>query len=244
MAACLAVAGGASVSAQPEPKPSTITVTGLGSVETPPATATVTFNIYGEGATSDAATANFLAKRKAVEAGLHDLGIPVTAMKSTAFSISSIRGRDCDRDSYSDRAHLSTGACAITGYLAKADFTLVLSPPERAGTVVALAGRLGAGEPQARDFTLEDAADAYHRATARALVNAKGVAEAIASGSGVHLGRLVSVQDGDTRDEDVVVTASRVRMANAPVVVVHEVQLQPKPITTTVRLIVTYAIQP
>src|SRR5262245_7318389 len=98
-----------------------IVVEGFGSVETPANLASMSFDILGEGKTSDEAVKSLVAKASSVESALRSMD-PALKLESESMQVEAIRGSDCKEDRYEETLHLSTGECAIVGYVAKQDF--------------------------------------------------------------------------------------------------------------------------
>lgn len=238
--AALALALPGTTAAADEPAPR-ITVTGSGRATTPPDLATIEYRVIGEGATSDGAVAALVAARKATDAGLASLGQPAPGAREV--SVNEVRDKDCPR--YGP-PQLSSGACAVTGYVASVTMTLRTGAVGKAGTVVGLLGRLGARDPHVTDFALAEPGAAQRRAIAAALVDAKARAEAIAAGAGVSLGRLVSASTGGYAGGDVVVTGSHLRVEPPPPPPPPPppiaVDLTPRPIETQAQVTVAYEI--
>lgn len=221
----------------------TIAVTGSGTAQTPPDTATLTFTVRGEGATPDAATSAMAAQQKAVIQGIRSLDREVE-VQTGSVTIAETRSAGC-RGDYGQDKQLSTGACAVTGRVASISTTIVMHSVKDAGTAVGLAGRLGASDAAIEHFGLSDDGDASRRALASAFAQAHAKAEAIAAASGAELGPIVSVSDSYI---DVVrgyfgvvntITAEDVGRLPSPVVV----DVSPKPVETTMRLTVVFAIK-
>lgn len=226
-----------------EPSPPSIEVVGVGMVETPPDIASLSFDVRGEGATADAATAAMVAKQQAIASALATLADVELSSRSGGLSILEVRDPACDGDDDEDRPRLSKGACAVKGYVAELGVSVRVTPPSRAGTLLALASRHGASNAELGSFQLRAPAEAQRRATAAALADAKLRAELIATASGARLGPLLNVVDSDARagsEQEIIVTAARRGAASndAPI----EVALSPPPIETRARLVVTYGI--
>jgi uncharacterized protein YggE len=238
LAACAAPATAADVAALP-----TITVVGVGEVKTDPDIANLAFSVRGEGSSADVATRGLVAKQKAIIDGLGALGSGKMEIRTGEVRLDETRAAGCGDDD--DNPRLSTGKCAVTGYLASISVSVRMDSVKNAGTAVGLAARLGASNAHASDFDILKHDDAARRAAAAALADAHNRAEAIASAAGEKLGPVVKVTDeaATTIDsEDIVVTGARVP---APVMVMPPpvaVDVRPEPISTTARLTVTYAI--
>jgi uncharacterized protein YggE len=241
--AALLLAAPAPAMAQEGPLPPRIVVLGTSTVRTPPDTASLSFHIRGEGATSDAAVRALASRREAIESGIASLmgGAP---LRTTNLSVVEARDKECQNE-WQARGRLSEGECTVRGYIANMDATLKFSPVDKAGTATGLIARLGGSEVQLSGFTLSDDADARRRATAAALADARAQAEAIAKGAGVRLGSLYYVGDAQPHfsGEEIVVSAVRAPAPPPPPPPVP-VKLTPQPVETQVRLTVTYTIAP
>lgn len=238
LTACAAPAAAADVSAAP-----TITVVGVGEIKTDPDIANLAFSIRGEGSSADAATHLLVAKQKAIIGGLGTLGSGRMEIRTGEVSLNETHAAGCDDDS---NARLSTGKCAVTGYLASIAVSVRMTSVKDAGTAVGLAARLGASSAHASDFDILKRDDAARRAAAAALADAHSRAEAIAVAAGEKLGPVVKVIDEAATaspSENIMVTGSRLP---APAMVMPAppvaVDIRPEPISTTTRLTVTYAI--
>ncbi len=88
---------------------------------------------------------------------------------------------------------LSTGACAILGYAATLPVNLRTHDIADAGTAVGLIGRLGGSNVHVEGFSLADANEARRRAMATALDDARAQAEALAAGTKIKLGQILSI---------------------------------------------------
>lgn len=225
--------------------PPRIVVEGNGTVKTPPNIATITYSVRGEGKTNDEALKAMVATVARIEGSLVTID-PDVQPKSGNLSVVGVRGADCKIERYDDTPRLSTGSCAIVGFLAKQSYSVLTAKVSDVGTMVGLAGRNGATEPEMNGFDLSDSSPAKNLAIAAALADARAKAEAIARGSGLALGQMISASlDGAREDGDdaIVVTGSRLVRpeldAPTPVTVV----IAPKEIETTARVTVTYAVQ-
>ena len=224
--------------------PPRITVGGSGQVFTPPDLATISYTVRGEGETSDAAVALMVSRRAKIDAGLA-LFKQVEA-RASQVSVVEVRGREC-QPGYGTPV-LSTGACAIIGYVAELSVTVRTTLPRQAGTIVGLVGRQGATGPRLIGFALADPGAAQRRAIAAALDDAHRKAEAIAAGTGVKVGRLISASNNgynDVRSQD------GVREMSAPPAPPPPpppppiaVDLTPQPIETQASVTVTYEAAP
>lgn len=224
--------------------PPTIAVTGSGTVETPPDTATLSFTVRGEGTTPDAATSAMATLQKAVIQGVRSLDRKLE-VRTGSITIAETRNSGCRDDYGRDKPQLSTGTCAVTGRVASIDTTVVMHSVKDAGTAVGLAARLGASDVGVEHFGLSDDADASRRALANAFAQARAKAEAIAAASGVKLGPIISASDsngiGMRGSSQIVDSIQAQDMGQLPPPVV--VDITPKPVETTARLTIIFAIE-
>lgn len=229
----------------PQPR---IVVASAATIPSPPDRAIVSFSVHGEGATSDEAVRAMEEKRKAVEKGLAGISAG-SDIRAAQVGISEVRGRDCNRNSYGN-PRLSTGECAIVGYTADLQVEVRTAAVNEAGTMVSLAGRLGATNPRIDRFFLAEDKEIRRRGIAEALAEARLQAEAIARASGVKLGGVLSVSNlsfnGPGPYDEIVTTAQRVSAPPPPPPPPPPVAvgLKPRAIETQVKVQVVYAIQP
>ena len=249
-----------------ETKPATIIVSATGSVETAPDKATLSISIRGEGKTADTASAALAARQKAVISGLRSLDAKVE-IRTGAVSIREAYAGNCDNgdrfsmvsdnlesvadtlESVADDALNDSPArtgkkdCTVVGRVAQIETSVIMSSVKDAGTAVGLAGRLGASRARIDDFGLSDDSGASNRAIAKAVENARAKAQAIATASGAKLGQIVSVDDGSERGMSGGLTVFAMKapaeFAPAPIVI----DVSPKPVETSARLTVTFAIE-
>lgn len=219
-----------------------IVVSGNGTVQTSPDIASIAYTVHGEGETADQAVSALVAKRKAIDAGLARMA-GATPPLGGQMVLREVRARECDATAYG-QPRLSTGACSVIGVVADLPLTMRTGAVRDAATMVGLIGRLGGQNPRVESFSLSNDEPARRRAVAAALAEAKSKAQAIADGSGVRLGTLLSVTDGDYgREREIVVTGSAFAPPPPPPPPPPiAVDATPRPIETQARVTVTYAI--
>ncbi len=228
--------------AQTFPASPYIEVNGSGEVETPPDTAIVKFSLRGEGRTSDDAVRNMVASGKAIFAALAALD-PAAIPTTDKVEAQGARGQQCNERSNYDDKQISTGICAIVGFVASQEITVRTHKVKEAGTMVGIASRGGAFNSQLDSFTLQDPTAAERLAIEKAIVDAGNSAAAVAAGSGVKLGPLMKVTTvGGRQSQDIVITGSRIAQGNAPPPAPVTVDITPTPIKTQMSVTVIYAI--
>jgi uncharacterized protein YggE len=169
-----------------------IVVQGSGSAETPANVAALSYDVVGEGKTSDEAVRSLVAKSAAVENALKAVD-PALKLETQSMRVEGVRGNECKDDEYGETLRLSTGKCAIVGYVAEQDFDVRSGAVSDAGTMVGVAGRYGAANPKIDSFELSDPRAARQRAITAALADARAKAQAIAAGSNGVLGKVLTV---------------------------------------------------
>ncbi|WP_294120668.1 SIMPL domain-containing protein [Sphingomonas sp.] len=224
-----------------DPKAPRIVVTGSGTVKTPPNVADLEYEVNGEGETSDQAVKALVSKGAAIENALRSLD-PELDLHSDKVKVQGVRRGPCKADDYDETAHLSTGNCAIVGYVATQEFDLRSTKVSDAGTMVGLASRQGATNPSIESFGLADQRVAKQQAIAAALGDARVTAEALAAGSNARLGEIMTISLDDAREQEIVVTGSRVARNSVPPPTPVIVSVAPGPVITTAQVTVTYAI--
>ena len=235
--------------AQAQTASSQILVSATGTVKTPPDMATIAFTLRGEGATSDEAATNLRNSAAKVSAGVLSFLGKAADYHSSNFSIAQVRSKDCDANNYGQQ-RLSTGPCAIVGYIATMPVSVDTPRVADAGTLTGLVSRLGCNDASIRSFWLRDDGPARRRAMQTALSNARNQAELIAAGAHAKLGPLIRVQDADYQERSLELpTATRMSDVPpppppppppAPV----QIGVAPEPIQATVRIMVAYGIDP
>ncbi len=218
-----------------------IIVDGQGEVKTAPDVATISYTLRGEGPTSDDAVRAMVAAGVRIEVAIH--GVDANAEPRTGdVKVTPVKSDDCKEQDDSS-PQLSTGPCAVLGYVARQSTTVRTAAVTDAGTIVGLVGRGGGFDAQISSFDIRDQHAAQRRATAAALSDAAAKASAIAEATRIDLGSILSVSTTSRYEEQEVVVAGQRRAAPAmalppPVLVT----IKPELITTSANVTVTYAI--
>jgi len=233
----------AQVTGPTENEISRIVVQGWASVKSTPNIATLSFDVRGEGSTSDQAVATLAKQSSAIERALRSID-PAIELHSESVRVQAVRPNDCEEREYDDTVHLSTGVCGIKGYVAVQDFNFRTARVADAGTLVDLAGRRGAYNPKIESFGLADEKDAKRRAIAKAMADARAKADAVAAGTAAKLGEILTVSLDNARDQtlDIVVTGSRIPAPAAERDEPIPVSVNPAPVETGAQVTVAFAI--
>lgn len=237
--------GAAPAAAQSLPQRPAITVLGVGEVKTQPDVAIMAYSVRGEGATADDAARALVAKQKAIAGAVTGLSSEPVQITNGSVNVRVSRSPSCQNQDYGPGPQLSTGPCAVLGYVARMDVTVRLMP-KVAGTAAGLASRLGAEQANIQRFGLRSDAASRRAAVAAAIADAKAQASAIAAASSEQLGEILDVRDQNAynQSETIVVTGSLLAPPAPPAPPPPvEIAITPEPITTTERITVTFAIQ-
>lgn len=223
-----------------------IRIAATGTDRATPDMARLSFTARGEGKSADEATAAVSTSLKAITAALGVVREGRYNVTVGDLSMTQVRDKACDQgESYRPRPQLSTGACAIIGYVAEAEAAVRLSPATKAGTVAGVITRAGGLNARVNSYELASPTEARKRALASALLHARSEAEALAKASGIRLGAILAINnDNDRSGEDIIVTAQRVAAAPSPPPPPPpvEIDMAPSPITTNATVTVFYAI--
>jgi len=248
-AAAFTVAIAASAQAQPlEQASPSIVVRTEASVEAPAEWVGLSWRVRGEGRSAVDAMKAMNVTHERVKSGLAALpGMTRLTAETSDLSVSEVRGDKCGDDG-GDESRLSTGACAVVGYLAEIRVDAVIAPAARVGDAASLANELGARTVQIRSGGIDHPEQLADRAAKAALDKAHHEAQVLAAASGGRLGRVIRIQDarfaeeriqleGTTRVEDLL-NALPQAMVNpsAPV------KLTPPPVVRRADFVVVYAL--
>lgn len=234
----------ATAPAQDVDKLPSILVSGHGEVEDEPDRATFNYTLRGEGPTSDDAVRAMVSMGTRIEAAIK--GVDADAEPRTgSIETQAVKSSDCKEEDYRAKL-LSTGSCAILGYVATQAITIVTSRVKDSGTMIGLAGRGGAQDASSSRFSLsrKTADQALVVALAEAFRNAAVNGSALASGSGLRLGAILSATNVRgvevSSAQEIVITGSRLPQSYAAPPVT--VALKPQKIVTSADVTVRYAI--
>ena len=224
-----------------------IMVIGTGEVSRTPDFIKLDFSYRGEGRSQVEALRDLTTKQAAVETGLRHLaGAEKVKIEPGKLQVEAARNKGCDAgdDDDNSKPRLSSGACAIAGFVASMDVTADIEPAAVGGNAASLAAQLGAIGVRTDESGVNDVTALRRAADAAALADASAQAQALAGASGVRLGPVIRIIDNDARGNtvlnEVVVTARLV----APPMVAPEVpvNLSPPPVKVEARIVVIYSI--
>jgi uncharacterized protein YggE len=193
-----------------------ITVSGSGEAAAPAARATLTIGIQTQGATAAAAGAEGARLTTAVTAALRAAGLPPPELKSTHLAIN-------PQWAYDEH----TRQQRRSGF--QADTTLIIDTAmlDKLGAWVDAALSAGATNVSDPSFAPADETALRHLAMSRAVQNARGDAEVLATAAGGSLGVLLQISQGQGLTvpmalAEVTVTGSRRQAMSAPTSIVPD----------------------
>jgi uncharacterized protein YggE len=225
------------------PVPARMEVTGYGEVKYMPDIATIAYTIRGEGPTSDEAVRAMTAAAARIDAAVRGIDA-ATEPKTSDVKVAAVRSTDCKDQEYG-APQLSTGPCAIAGYVATQSVTLRTPAVKDAGTLVGLVGRAGGLNPRIESFAVRDSRPQQQQAIAAAFADAASKAAAIAATSHVQLGPILNITSERRNDaQQIIVSGSRISRVNSlPRVSPVPVNMVPQLLTTNSYVTVIYAIR-
>jgi uncharacterized protein len=158
----------------------TITVTGNGTVDATPNRASFDFGVQTQASTAAQALSRNASEAQAIIDALKKAGVPASAVQTTDVSL---------------WPQTSSNGTRITGYQAS-NSVQVTAALGKAGALVDAAVGAGANNVDGPNLDTADQSSLYDQALKQALGDAKGKAEAIASGAGLTLGTVLKVHEG------------------------------------------------
>jgi len=211
-----------------------LTVNGTGEAVAPAARATLTIGIQTQGATAAAAGADGARLAAVVSAALRTAALPPADLKSTHLTIN-------PQWVYDDHTHQQRR----TGF--QADTTLIINTAllDKLGAWVDAALSAGATNVSDPSFAPADDAALRHLALSRAVQNARGDAEVLATAAGGSLGALLQIDQGERLIRPLAFAAAAVAgsrqlpMASPTSIVPDEIQ-----VTATVTAVWRYIAGP
>lgn len=223
------------------PVPSRIEVSGSGEVKYMPDVATIGYTIRGEGPTSDDAVRAMTTAAARIQAATRIVDAAAEP-KTSEVRVAEVRSTDCRDQSYGS-PQLSTGVCAILGYVATQTVVLRTAAVRQSGTLVGLVGRSGGLNAHIEGFTVRDSRPQQQQAIVAALADAAAKASAIATASHVQLGPILNMTSGPRNDaQEIVVTAARAAPPAPPPPPPVSVNVVPDLLTTNSFVTVVYSI--
>lgn len=162
------------------PTGSTITVTGNGTIDVTPDQASFGFGVTTDGSTAAEALSRNASQARAIVDAVKKAGVDSSAIQTTQVSL------------YPRTSH---GGRVITGYQAS-NSVQVTAGIAKSGELVDAAVAAGANNVNGPNLDTVDKDSLYNRALKKAVVQAKGKAQAIAAAAGLTLGSQLKVREG------------------------------------------------
>jgi uncharacterized protein len=178
-----------------------ITVTGDGTVDATPDQASFNFGVTTQGATAAEALSRNSSEARSIIGALKKAGIDASDIQTTQVSLWPQTSSDGRR---------------ITGYQAS-NSVQVTAALGRSGALVDAAVGAGANNVDGPSLDTVDKSSLYNQALKKALVDARGKAQAIADGAGLTLGSLVKVEEGGSPSPPVPMFAAEKDAAAVPI---------------------------
>jgi len=181
---------------QSTPPGTTITVSGYGESTTTPNIASFSFSVSADAKAVSDAQATVTSKTNDILAALKGLGIEDKDIQTQDYSV-------YPKYTYQNSVCSSSGICppsrqVADGYTVSHTVYVKVRKTDDAGKALALAGDKGATNISSLSLTLDDPQAPQNDARLKAIDDAKAKAEVLSKRLGVHLGRVVSFDDGSS----------------------------------------------
>ncbi|MDG5487470.1 SIMPL domain-containing protein [Sphingomonas sp. BGYR3] len=241
-----------------------ITVIGSGTIRTAPDLARLSIAFRQDGTSPDDASRKLATRIAAVQSVLRGLD-PTTVTYTSEIALRTVRNGKCTGNTVGSDSMMAVemalddalaamadgtdensdnGPCRIVGHMASASMTAEMTAVEKAGTAAGVARREGADAVRLNEFALKDPQAASRAGLLAAIADARSKAEELARASGVRLGPVVSITNGDGRQDALFAMADAdvSQAMNSPPPPVVTIPVDPQPIDTDVVVTVVYAI--
>jgi uncharacterized protein YggE len=192
------------------PASTTVTVTGSGTVNATPDRASFDFGVQTRAGTAAEALSRNAAQARTIIAALEKAGIVASDIQTTQVSLWPQTTSDGTR---------------ITGYQAS-NSVQVTAALGKAGPLVDAAVRAGANNVDGPNLDTADKSSLYGEALKKALIDAKGKAQAIADAAGLGITAVVKVTEGSAAPTPVPYAAADTAVGAAPPVEPGTQQIQ------------------
>lgn len=184
LAAPITVAGQTTPTVPTEELPRTITVTGAGIVEIAPDTADITFGVYSQNESLEAAQDDNSTRLESIMQVFTDAGIPPEDVATSNYSVNVIN--EYDRDG---------NLIGVLGYEVWSSLTVTIRDISIVGTVLDDAVGAGANEISSISFYVDNTDAAASQARVAAIDDARAKADEMAEASGVLVVGVYSIEE-------------------------------------------------
>lgn len=167
----------------------TISVSGEGKVFAKPDIGAIGVSIVSNAKTVDQATKDNNEKMNRVTAGIKELGVTDSDVKTTAYNIT---------PQYS---YPPNGQRNLTGYEVRQTIEIKIRDLAKSGEIIAKATSLGANEVGGLNFTVDDAEAYRQEARVKAIKQAEDKAREIAKSLGIKLTKVTNFYEDDNTDQ-------------------------------------------
>lgn len=231
VAAALAPLPAAAQPSTPATPPPTMTVTGTGTVTRSPDQVTIPFSIVtSDDAATRATSANNAIVRQ-LGSRLGALGLPASALRTSAYGISYIPRPPRPNPESTQRY----------GYIVSRTISVTTGRTDAVGAILDAAVGAGATGVLGVTFGLRDPAPAYHAALAAAVADAQAQARALAAAAHVRLGALRSIEPSSTSASPIRPLALALPPPPQPGI---PTEVEPSDLTVRATVVLTYAFGP
>lgn len=178
-----------------EPRERSITVNATGTVQVKPDEATVLLAVETVAATAQDAAARNAEKMERVIAAVRALGIPAADVRTVSYDLTPVYQTDEPRRE--PRMPQESDEPRITGYRAANMVEVTMGDVALPGRIIDAGLAAGANRVAGLSFGVKDQTAARQEALARAVMQARAEATAVAAAAGETLGQVLHVTVGD-----------------------------------------------
>ena len=203
-----------------------LTVTGEARLDVSPDQAVIQLGVVHQATNAASAQSQVNSVSSEIISALRTLGVPETSIQTSQLSL---------RPVYRTRPQVSEPP-SIVGYEASYQLSVSIDDLQRVGKIVDAALQAGSNQLLGIQFALKDEAPARQKALQEAVAQAQNKAVAIAAASGVHLVRILEIQESTSFNHPVPMLRMSAMQATA------ETPVQPGQVEITASVTLRYQI--
>lgn len=218
-----------------------ITVSGEGKVYAKPDVALVSFGVTTSGKTVDDVTSKNTTQMNAVIDAIKKLGVADADIQTTNYSLSPVYSNDYIAPGPVPMMYPNSGSNTLTGYKLEQDVQVKIRDFTKIGDIMSGATSSGSNIVNALQFTIDNPEQFKEQARAAAIVQAKANAQNLSKESGISLGKIINVIEGNNNVYPVMYNSLKLDMTGAGSAPVPVLQPGQQEIDETISL--TYQVK-
>lgn len=214
------------------------TVTGTGTITKTPDEAQISFTVSQSAMLLKDAQNMANKQTNLIVSDLQKIGIPQKDIQTSNYSSSPNNQNGNTIELMPARIQPQQVSPSPNGYTVSEDISVTVENVNKAGEVIDTVTKDGAEDVNGPNLTFSDATNEslIDQARVQAILNAKQKAQSMASAAGIHLGRIVNIQDGNTPFLPVMPMMSGMRAAGGSSSVPTQINQGENTVTETVTL--------